>query len=93
MTRKVDIFATRKTATGSVSGGPARLRQLMVKSGSSGTPRIVLKDGDGGDSVLDITFTNNDLHSVNIPGDGIRFQNEIWINAKSNITAMTFFWS
>ena len=93
MTQKVDITSKRMTSGGSVSGGPARLRQLMVKSGSSGTPRIVLKDGDGGDSILDITFTNSDQHSVNIPGNGIRFENEIWLNSKANITAMTFFWS
>jgi len=93
MSQKVDITAKRRTSGGSVSGGPARLRQLQVKSADSGTPRIVLKDGDGGTSVLDITFTNTDTHSVNIPGNGIRFENEIWVHAKSNITAMTFFWS
>lgn len=93
MARKVDITAKRMTTTGSVSGGPVRLRQLMVKSAGSGTPRIVLKDGDGGDSLLDITFTNSDQHSVNIPGNGIRFENEIWLNSKANITAMTFFFS
>lgn len=93
MSRKVDIVSKRVAAVGSVTGGPARLRQLMVKSAGSGTPRIVLKDGDGGDSVLDITFTNTDVHSVNIPGNGIRFENEVWVHAKTNITAMTFFWS
>lgn len=93
MTQKVYIQTLRVAATGSVSGGPARLRQLQVKSGGSGNPRLVLKDGDGGDSLLDITFTNSDLHSVNIPGNGIRFDSEIWLNNKANITAMTFFWS
>jgi len=93
MSRKVDVVSKRVAAVGSVSGTPARLRQLMVKSAGSGTPRIVLKDGDGGDSLLDITFTPTDTHSVNIPGNGVRFENEIWVHAKSNITAMTFFWS
>ena len=93
MTQKVDIKTLRTSATGSVSGGPARLRQLQVKSGGSGNPRIVLLNGDGGEELLDITFTNSDLHSVNIPGNGIRFDSEIWLNNKANITAMTFFWS
>ena len=93
MTQKVDVKATRRESVGSIGLGPARLRQLQVKSGSSGTPRIVLKDGNGGVSVLDITFTNSDTHSVNIPGNGIRFDNEIWVHAKSNITTMTFFTS
>lgn len=93
MAQKIDIIAKRSTSVGSVSGHPARLRQLMVKSASSGTPRITLKDGDGGDTLLDITFTNSDQHSVNIPGNGIRFENEIYLHSKANITAMTFFYS
>ena len=44
MSQKVDITSKRITATGSVSGGPARLRQLQVKSGGSGNPRIILLD-------------------------------------------------
>ena len=93
MTQKVDIKTLRTSATGSISGGPARLRQLQVKSGGTGSPRIILRDGDGGAELLDITFTNSDVHSVNIPGNGIRFENEIWLQNKANITSMTFFWS
>ena len=39
MSQKVDIKARRRTSGGSVSAGPARLRQLMVKSAGSGTPQ------------------------------------------------------
>ena len=91
MTQKVDVKATRSQSVGSIGVGPARLRQLQVKSGSSGTPRIALKDGNGGTTLLDITFTNTDTHSVNIPG--IRFENDIYVQSKANITAMTFFTS
>jgi len=96
MTQKVDVKATRRSAVGSIDSAgakPARLRQLQVKSGSSGTPRITLKDGQGGTTLLDITFTNTDTHSVNIPGNGIRFENDIYVHSKANITAMTFFTS
>lgn len=96
MSQKVDVKATRSQSTGSIDPAgprPARLRQLQIKSGGSGTPRIALTDGDGGDTLLDITFTNTDTHSVNIPGNGIRFENDIYVNSKANITAMTFFTS
>ena len=93
MTQKVDVRATRAQSVGSIGVGPARLRQLQVKSGSSGTPRIVLKDGNGGTTLMDITFTNTDTHSVNIPGNGIRFGDDIYVHSKANITAMTFFTS
>ena len=93
MSRKVDVISKRTQSTGSVSGGPARLRQLMIKAAASGSPRIILKDGEGGTNLLDITFAVGDTHSINIPGNGVRFENEIWLQNKTNITAMTFFWS
>lgn len=96
MTQKVDVKATRSQSVGSIDPAgakPARLRQLQVKSGGSGTPRITLTDGNGGATLLDITFTNSDTHSVNIPGNGIRFENDIYVGSKANITAMTFFTS
>jgi hypothetical protein len=96
MTQKVDVKATRRQSVGSIDPGgprPARLRQLQVKSATSGTPRITLKDGQGGPTLLDITFTPTDTHSVNIPGNGIRFENDIYVHSKANINAMTFFTS
>ena len=96
MTQKVDVKATRRQAVGSIDPAgarPARLRQLQVKSAGSGNPRITLKDGEGGPTLLDITFTNSDVHSVNIPGNGIRFEKDVYVHSKANITAMTFFTS
>ena len=89
-----DVFAVRKNATGSIAfQGPARLRQVEVFTSTSGSPRLTLTDGNGGATLLDLDFTTSDTHSVNIPGNGIRFENEIWLQNKANITAMTFFWS
>ena len=93
MTQKVDIVATRRSAVGSIGSGPARLRQVQVKSNTTGSPRLVLKDGNGGTTVLDITFTTSDTHSINIPGNGIRFENDIYVHAKGDLDAMTFFYS
>jgi len=91
MTQKVDVSSVRRTTSGIAIAGPARLRQLMVKSAGSGTPRIKLTDGDGGENILDITFTTDDVHSVNIPGNGIRFENDVYVQNKANISAMAFF--
>ena len=42
-----DVKSKRVTATGSVGVGPARIRQIQLKTGS-GTPRLTITDGNGG---------------------------------------------
>ena len=89
-----DVFAIRKNGTGAISfTGPARLRQLEVFSSSSGSPRITLTDGDGGATLLDLDFTTSDTHSVNIPADGIRFTNSIFVSVFTDLEAATMFLS
>ena len=66
-----DVQAKRVTGTGSLAVGPARIRQIHVLSGS-GTPRLTIKDGSAGATVLDLDLKASDVHAVNIPDDGIR---------------------
>lgn len=86
-----DVKAKRLTATGSAGVGPARIRQIQLKT-ASGTPRLTITDGNGGATVLDLDFNGSDTHSVNIPADGIRVE-DIYISAFTNITAATVFYS
>ena len=89
-----DVFAIRKNATGALSfTGPARLRQVEVFTSSSGTPRLTFTDGDGGATLLDLDFTTSDTHSVNIPADGIRFTNSIFVSVFTDLEAATMFLS
>ena len=72
-----DVKAKKLTATGALGVGPARIRQIQVLShadGGSDTYTVVVKDGgSGGDTILDMTVLGAaDIHSVNIPADGIR---------------------
>jgi len=84
-----DVKSKRITATGSVGVGPARIRQIQLKT-ASGTPRLTITDGNGGSTVLDLDFNASDTHSVNIPSDGIRVS-DIHVSVLTNITAVTFF--
>ena len=84
-----DVKSKRITATGSVGVGPARIRQIQLKT-ASGTPRLTVTDGNGGTTVLDLDFNASDTHSVNIPSDGIRVS-DIHVSVLTNITAATFF--
>jgi len=84
-----DVKSKRITGTGSVGVGPARIRQIQLKT-ASGTPRLTVTDGNGGSTVLDLDFNASDTHSVNIPSDGIRVS-DIHVSVLTNITAVTFF--
>jgi len=85
-----DVQAKRVTGTGSVGVGPARIRQIQVLT-ATGTPRLTITDGNGGATVLDMDLIASDLHSVNIPSDGIRVS-DIYVSAFTDITAMTVFY-
>lgn len=84
-----DIQTKRLTSTGSAGVGPARIRQIQLKT-TSGTPRLTITNGNGGATVLDLDFNASDTHSVNIPADGIRVD-DIYISVLTNITAVTVF--
>ena len=86
-----DVSSKRITGTGSLSVGPARIRQVQVKT-ASGPPRFTVTDGNGGSTVLDLAFNASDAHSVNIPADGIRVS-DIYVSAFTNITAATVFYN
>ena len=71
-----DVFAVTKTADATVFASRARVRQIHVKTASSGSPQVVLKDGgaSGTGSLVDVSFTTSQTHAVNIPDNGILFK-------------------
>jgi len=86
-----DVKSKRIAATGSLAVGPARIRQIQLKT-TAGTPRLTITDGNGGNTVLDLDFNASDTHSVNIPSNGIRVD-DIYVSALTNITAATVFYN
>ena len=85
-----DVKSKRITATGSVGVGPARIRQIQLKT-AAGTPRLTVTDGNGGSTVVDLDFNASTTHSVNIPSNGIR-DSDINVSVLTNIDAVTFFY-
>jgi|TARA_Y100000114_G_C11752668_1_gene325212 hypothetical protein len=66
---------------GVIYAGPARLRQLTVNTESSGSPKIILKDGgSGGVAKLTLDLQTGDTFSVNIPDEGIKFDTNIFVD-------------
>jgi hypothetical protein len=88
-----DIQAKRIAATGSLAVGPARVRQVQVVSAASGSPRLTVTDGNGGSTVLDLSFSAGTTTSVNIPADGIRCASDVYVSVFTDITAVTVFYS
>ena len=86
-----DVKSIRLTGTGSAGVGPARIRQVQIKT-ASGSPRITFTDGNGGSTVLDMDLDASDTHSVNIPDEGIRVS-DIYISVFTACTSVTVFHS
>ncbi len=86
-----DVKAKRFSGTRSAGVGVARIRQVQVKT-TTGSPRLTISDGNGGDTVLDMDLDASDTHSVNIPDEGIRVS-DIYIATFTACTSVTIFYS
>lgn len=86
-----DVKSKRITATGSLSVGPARIRQIHILTSSS-AGRLTITDGSGGETVLDIDTQQSTSGSINVPSDGIKV-GDIHVSAVTNITAATIFYN
>ena len=86
-----DVKSKRLAGAGSAGVGPARIRQLQIKT-TTGTPRLTVSDGDGGATVIDMDLNASDTHSVNIPDEGIRVS-DIFIATFTGCTSVTVFYS
>jgi hypothetical protein len=86
-----DVRTKRLTGTGSAAVGPARIRQIQVKT-TTGSPRLTITNGSGGATVLDMDLDASDTHSVNIPDEGMRVS-DIYISAFTACTSVTVFYS
>lgn len=88
-----DIKAKRLTGAASLAVGPARIRQIQVLTSADGVGRLTITDGSGGETLIDIDFAVSDSHSVNVPDNGIRAQEDVLVTTATNITAVTIFYS
>ncbi len=76
-----DVIAVTRGTSGTILAGRGRVKQLVVHTDGSGSPAVVLKDGgSGGTTKLSLTYTNSDVHSLNIPETGILFETDIYVD-------------
>ena len=81
--------SAKVTATGNVGTGPARLIAINAVCGAS-AGSIVLKDGRGGSTLLDLDTPGSATEQVNlyIGDEGMRFQDRIHATL-TNVTSLT----
>ena len=88
-----DITATTINSTGTVFGGPARLRTISyVNTATAGS--VVFRDGGASGPIKLIvdTAASVDQEIMNIPDQGIRFQTDIHATL-TNVTSLTSMFS
>lgn len=83
MAIQYDVKSTEIAASGSVFGGPARLKGITISFASGGT--VAIKDGgSGGTTVWSFTApAAAGVINVLMPGDGIRCNTSVYCTVSS----------
>ena len=85
------IVAKTATSTGTLLGGRSRLKSFVVKTATSGSPAVVVRDGGAsGTTLVSMAFTTSDDRQVTIPDHGILFEEDCHVTL-TNISSLTGF--
>jgi len=85
-----DVKSVRLTATGVAFPTRTRVRAVYL-TGTAGAGSLTLRDGPGGDILLQLDTQANQDASVDIPSDGILFQNTVDATLSGLTSAVIFY--
>lgn len=88
-----EVIAKHLHASGVLAECRGRLKGFVVNHASGSVGHVNLYDNDSaasGSSVLEIDEKSQETFSMNIPGDGIIFENGLYVAMPSN-TSITVF--
>jgi len=93
MTMQTDVKATHLTASGSIAGGPARLKALSYRGNGSDGGILLKNGGSSGTTLLELDVGTSDTFTIYIllPGEGVRFDTNIYATM-TNVSAITAFY-
>lgn len=83
------IKAVRVAVVGAASVGSTRIRGVHYCSNSGGVGRVTLTDGNGGATLLDFDIPSGASGTLDLAEMGIRFENDPYVSALTNVTAVT----
>jgi len=94
MGMQTDVMAKSLTTSGTVYGGRARLRGMVIVPGS-GAGSVTFKDGAAaGTTMLTVpTIANGEPFNVIIPAEGVLFETDIYVALEGTGTAITVFYA
>ena len=77
---KSDVKATQKTTAGSVFAGRTRLRGVILGAPNATTAAAAtMLNGTAGATYLQVDAPAGDVFALNIPEDGILFENGLFV--------------
>jgi hypothetical protein len=88
-----DIKMKRVTATGALTVGRARIRQVQVTVTDGGVGRFTLTNGVGGGVILDLDFASDNTYVADIPDMGVLSEADPAVSALTNISAATIYYA
>jgi 3-dehydroquinate synthetase len=88
-----DIKMKRVTATGALTVGRARIRQVQVTVTDAGVGRFTLTNGVGGGVILDLDFASDNTYVADIPDMGVLSETDPAVSALTNISAATIYYA
>jgi hypothetical protein len=88
-----DIKMKRVTATGALTVGRARIRQVQVTVTDGGVGRFTLTNGVGGGVILDLDFASDNTYVADIPDMGVLSEVDPAVSALTNISAATIYYA
>ena len=91
---QTDVKAKSLTASGSVFGGPARVKGIVVTCASTASSLVLKDGGSSGTTVMTITTpAAAGIQNILIPGEGVKFNTSIYASfADANVTSTTVFY-
>ena len=93
---QTDVKSTHLNTSGSIFGGPARLKGFVIVGAASTAAAITFKDG-GASGTTKVEFdivsnTNPNAVYILIPGEGVKFDTNIYFTTSATITGVTAFY-
>jgi hypothetical protein len=94
---QTDVLSTHLNTSGSIFAGPARLKGFAIVGAAATASAIAFKDGGSGGTVkveFDIVAnTNPNAVYIAIPGEGVKFNTNIYFTTSGSITGVTAFYA
>lgn len=90
---QTDVKSTHLTADGTVSGNPARLKAVSYRGNGTDGSLLFKNGGASGTTLLELDVGTSDSFTIYVllPGEGIRFDTNIYADL-TNVSAMTAFY-